>query len=68
MRKVSEVGEKIKTQIYFYLFKKMFPKLCRLWENVEKILQNRTVHKGLRRMRTACWITKAKIQKHTQNI
>jgi len=68
MRKVSKVVEKIKTQIYFYLFKKNVSEIVPFMGKCGKIWESRTVHKGLRRMRTACWITRAKIQTHTQNI
>jgi hypothetical protein len=51
--------EKIKTHFMFNNF--LFRKSCRLWENVEKYgtARQATDDNIIRRMRFACWITKA---------
>jgi hypothetical protein len=43
------------------IFKNFFRKACRLWDNVGKcvIARQATDNNTVRRMRTACWITKA---------
>jgi hypothetical protein len=58
----------IKTQFYFYLFKKIASEIVPFMTKCGKILQSLTVQRGLRPMQIACWVTKAKIQTHTQNI
>jgi hypothetical protein len=59
MRNISNrVAEKIKTHILCLIFPR---KLYRLWDNVEKYGRDRqaTDDNIIRRMRFACWITKA---------
>jgi hypothetical protein len=60
--------EKIKTHIlYSIVF--FFRKSCRLWDNVEKYgtARQATDDNIIRRMRFACWITKA-TDTHTANV
>jgi hypothetical protein len=55
----TQVVEKIKTH---FIINKFFPqKSCRLWHNVEKYgtARQATDENIIRRMRFACWITKA---------
>jgi hypothetical protein len=56
----TKVAEKIKTHIFVFS-NFFFRKSCRLWDNVEKnTVQPDTPHDNIiRRMRFACWITKA---------
>jgi hypothetical protein len=53
------VVEKIKTRFMFNNF--FFQNLCRLWDNVEKYCRAEQATDGniARRVRIACWITKA---------
>jgi len=46
---------------FFLEWEAFFWKSCRLWDNVGKCGRTRQVKEGniLRRMRLACWITKA---------
>jgi hypothetical protein len=55
---------------HFIIHNNYSRKSCRLWDNVEKYGRTRqaTDDNIIRRMRFACWITKARIQKHAHNI
>ena len=65
------LGLKLYTnQNTYFTFNNFFPiRSCRLWINVKEYstAKQATVHKIMRRIRTACWITKA-TDTHNQNM
>jgi len=57
--RMRNVPEFVYTIMHFLFNNLIFRKSCSIWDNVENMLQPDRLQITIRRMRFACWITKA---------